>query len=262
MPFRSSGAIRYYRFDLFGGGLPHGLITRRGGVSPAPWAALNLGGTVGDDPLRVAENRQRALAALGRDPASVFDVWQVHGVEVAVATAPRAPGTPPAQADVILTDHPGVTLMMRFADCVPILLHDPVRSVVGLVHAGWMGTVRGTVATAVAAMQASFGSMPKDVLAGIGPSVGPDHYQVGEDVAAQVRQAFGSDAAQFLAMRDDSLYFDLWAANAWHLRRAGVREIELAGLCTACHLRDWYSHRAEHGRTGRFGAVIALGRGG
>jgi hypothetical protein len=149
--------------------------------------------------------------------------------------------------------------MMRFADCVPVLLHDPVRGVVGLAHAGWMGTVRGTITAAVSAMQSGFGSAPEDIRAGIGPSIGPDHYQVGEDVAAQVRQAFGPDSDRLLAVRDGSIFFDLWAANRLHLQRAGVRQIELAGLCTACHLDDWYSHRAEHGRTGRFGALIALG---
>ncbi len=258
MPFRSRGDIRYFQFELLGRSLPHAVLTRRGGVSPAPWADLNLGGTVGDEPQRVGENRRRALEALGREPASVFDVWQVHGVEVAVATSPRAPGTPHAQADVILTDNPAVTLMMRFADCVPILLHDPIRRVAGIAHAGWMGTVRGTVAAAIRAMQTTFGSAPEDIRAGIGPSIGPDHYLVGEDVAGQARQAFGKDAARLLAGRPDGVHFDLWAANLLLLKRAGVREIELAGLCTACHLEDWYSHRAEHGRTGRFGAVIAL----
>jgi YfiH family protein len=260
MPFRSAGSIRYFTFDLFGTDLPHAVITRHGGVSPAPWTGLNLGGTVGDDPQNVSENRNRALTVLGRDPASVFDVWQVHGVEVAIASAPRPPEAPHAQADVILTGNPEVTLMMRFADCVPVLLHDPVRGVAGLAHAGWLGTVRGAVAAAVAAMREGFGSAPEDIRAGIGPSIGPDHYEVGEDVAAQVRQAFGPDAASLLSTHDGSIHLDLWTANRMHLQRAGVRQIEMAGLCTACHLQDWFSHRAEHGRTGRFGAMIALSK--
>jgi copper oxidase (laccase) domain-containing protein len=125
-----------------------------------------------------------------------------------------------------------------------------------------MGTVRGTVAAAIGAMRSGFGSAPNDIRAGIGPSIGPDHYQVGEDVAAQVRQAFGPDASRLLAERDGSIFLDLWAANVLHIQRAGVHQIELAGLCTACHLQDWYSHRSEHGRTGRFGALIALGQAG
>ncbi len=258
MPFQSSGEIRYFQFEQLGRGLTHAIFTRRGGVSPHPWAALNLGSTVGDDLERVRQNRQLALAALGRDPASVYDVWQVHGVEVAIAEAPRSPVSPHLQADAILTDKPGLTLMMRFADCVPILLHEPVCKVVGIAHAGWMGTVRGTVRFAVEAMQKHYGSSPADILAAIGPSIGPDHYEVGPDVVIQVQQAFGNDAASLLSAGSGSMKFDLWAANRLLLEQAGVRQVEVAGLCTACHTGDWYSHRAEKGRTGRFGAMIAL----
>jgi len=258
MPFHSNGEIRYYQFELFDDGPVHAIFTRRGGVSPHPWAGLNLGGTVGDDPQRVRENRRRALVALDCEPDSVYDVWQVHGVEVAIAESLRPPEIPHQQADAILTAKPGITLMMRFADCVPVLLHDPVRKVVGIAHAGWMGTVHGAVRTAVEAMQARFGSNPGDIQAAIGPSIGPDHYQVGPDVVAQVRQTFGADTSELLAARDGSMYFDLWAANRLTLEQAGVRQIEVAGLCTACHTDDWFSHRAERGRTGRFGAIITL----
>jgi polyphenol oxidase len=258
MPFLSNGEIRYFQFESLGETLTHAIFTRRGGVSPEPWASLNLGGTVGDDPQRVGENRRRVLSALGRDPASVFDVWQVHGVEVAIADAPRLPETPHLQADSILTNQPGVTLMMRFADCVPILLHDPVSKVVGIVHAGWMGTVHGAVLSAVETMQTHFGSRLTDILAAIGPSIGPDHYQVGSDVVIQVNRAFGKDASRLLSVRGGAMYFDLWAANHQMLERSGVQKIEVAGLCTACHTDDWFSHRAEKGRTGRFGVMIAL----
>jgi copper oxidase (laccase) domain-containing protein len=107
-------------------------------------------------------------------------------------------------------------------------------------------------------MQARFGSKPGDILAGIGPSIGPDHYEVGPDVVAQVRQAFGPSASSSLGNHGGATHFDLWAANRLTLENAGVRQIELAGLCTACHTGDWYSHRAEKGRTGRFGAILAL----
>ena len=258
MPFESTAGIRYYQFERLGDGLTQAVFTRQGGCSPDPWTALNLGGTVGDDPGRVRENRNRALLALNRAPESVYDVWQVHGVSVAIAEAPRLPETPHLQADTILTNTPGITLLMRFADCVPIFLHDPVRKVVGISHAGWMGTVRGTVRMAVEAMQARFGSTPGDILAGIGPSIGPDHYEVGPDVVSQVRQAFGQSASRLLTDHAGATHFDLWTANRLALEKAGVWQIELAGLCTACHTEDWYSHRAERGRTGRFGAIIAL----
>jgi len=258
MPFQSHAGVRYYSFESLDSSVTQALFTRQGGVSPAPWASLNLGGTVGDQPERVRENRLRAFAALGRDPVTLFDVWQVHGVNVVVADAPHPPQASHQQADAILTDKPGLTLFMRFADCVPILLYDPVRKVVGMVHAGWMGTVRGTLQATIETMRARFGTRPDDLQAAIGPSIGPDHYAVGADVVAHVRQAFGEDTSGLLATREGGIHFDLWAANRLLLERAGVRHIEVVGLCTACHVDDWYSHRAEKGRTGRFGAMIGL----
>lgn len=258
MPFHTYGAIRYYTFHLLEKHVPHAVFTRHGGVSPSPWDSLNLGGTVGDSPQRVAENKARALTAFGRSPESLFEVWQVHGCQVAIAEAPRAPQAPLQQADAILTNRPEVTLLMRFADCVPILLYDPRQRVVGLAHAGWQGTVKGTALAAIRQMQAQYGSRPEEILAAIGPSIGPDHYEVGLDVVRALQQAMGAQAEIFLTRRDGGVFLDLWAANRWWLERAGVRQIEIAALCTACHVEDWYSHRAHHGRTGRFGVMIAL----
>jgi YfiH family protein len=149
---------------------------------------------------------------------------------------------------------------MRFADCVPILLYDPLKRAVGIVHAGWEGTVKQIAAAAVRAMTANFGSRPADILAGIGPSIGPDHYEVGVDVIARVRSTFGEVAEGLLPQRGERHHFDLWAANQATLQQAGVGRVEVAGICTACHREDWYSHRAESGRTGRFGALIAIHR--
>ncbi len=256
--FHEKDGVRYLSFEIFGDDVIHGVFTRRGGVSPSPWHSLNVGGTVGDVPERVRENRLRAFATLGRDPASLFDVWQVHSARAVHADAPRPPETPHHKADIILTDRPGVTLFMRFADCVPILLYDARKGVVGLAHAGWLGTVRGAAQAAVRAMREQYGSHPADIVAAIGPSIGPDHYEVGQDVVAQVRGAFGNEAGGLLHARDGRVHFDLWEANRLQLEREGVEKIEVARICTACHLEDWYSHRAEKGRTGRFGALIAL----
>ena len=143
MPFTHNNGIRYYTFDLFPRDVTHAVFTRQGGVSPEPWASLNVGGTVGDEVARVRENRYRSFTALGRRIDSLFDVWQVHSAEAVIADAPRDPNLPLIQADAIFTDKPEVTLYMRFADCVPILLFDSKKGVVGLAHAGWLGTVRG-----------------------------------------------------------------------------------------------------------------------
>ncbi len=258
MPFRENDGIRYLTFDIFPASLLHGVISRRGGVSPSPWDSLNVGGTVGDERARVRENRQRSFSAFGRQLASIFDVWQVHSADVVFADAPIDPDTDLTKADVILTDRPEVTLYMRFADCVPILLHDPVKGVAGIAHAGWMGTVRGAGRAAVEAMQSRYGSRPADILAAIGPSIGPDHYEVGQDVIGQFQEAFGSAAGDLIHSHEGRTHLDLWAANQRQLQEAGVKQIEVAQVCTACHLEDWFSHRAEKGKTGRFGAIMAL----
>ncbi len=259
MPFCEHNGIRYYTFDVFPRSIVQGVFTRRGGVSPAPWASLNVGGTVGDERARVQQNRVRSFEALGRRIESMFDVWQVHSADTAFAEAPRPPQAEYHKADIIFTDRPEVTLYMRFADCVPILLHDPRRRVAGIAHAGWLGTVRATAAAAVRAMGERYGSRPEDIQAAIGPSIGPDHYEVGPDVIARVEQSFGDQAGRLIHERGQRQHFDLWEANRLQLEKAGVRQVEVAGLCTACHLEDWFSHRAEKGKTGRFGALIALG---
>ena len=259
MPFIHSNGIRYYTFELFPAEVTHAVFTRQGGVSPQPWASLNVGGTVGDEAVRVRENRYRSFTALGRGIDSLFDVWQVHSADAVCADAPRDLDAPLLQADIILTDQPHVTLYMRFADCVPILFYDPKQGVVGLAHAGWLGTVRGTTSAAVKTMCARYGSQPENILAAIGPSIGVDHYEVGPDVISRVQESFDSAADRLIHSRDGKTYFDLWSANALQLQEAGVEKIEVAKLCTACHLDDWFSHRAEKGKTGRFGALIALG---
>jgi len=256
MSFSLNNGLRFYQFDSLS--VRHAVFTRHGGISPAPWKSLNLGGTVGDEVERVRKNRFRSFEAMGCEPNTIFDVWQVHSADVVCADAPRKMDESYQKADIILTDKPEVTLFMRFADCVPILVHDPVKGVVGLSHAGWLGTVRDVAGVTVDAMRERYDSNPADVIACIGPSIGPDHYEVGEDVIAQVKQTFDTDANMMLPLHGERTHFDLWKANQYLLERAGVNQIELAGICTACHTDDWFSHRAEKGRTGRFGALISL----
>ena len=255
--FNRTNGIQYFTFESFAG-LPHGVFTRRGGVSPAPWASLNVGGSVGDDIEHVRENRIRSFAALDRSPASIHDVWLVHSTNVVYADAPRDLALKPPQADILLTDNPKVTLFMRFADCVPLLFHDPKKGVVGISHAGWMGTVRGVARETVRAMQQRYGTDPRDVRVAIGPSIGPDHYEVGPDVVEKVHASFGAQADSLLEPHGDRFHFDLWKANQLQLEAAGVENVEVSGVCTACCLDDWFSHRAEKGKTGRFGALLAL----
>ncbi len=213
---------------------------------------------MGDRADRVAENRRRSYQALNCDTAMAYEVWQIHSATVQIAAGPLQRDEAYRQADAIITRTPGLTLFMRFADCVPILLSDPVAGVIGLVHAGWMGTVRGTVSEAVGQMKGEFGCQPKNIVAGIGPSIGPDHYEVGEDVVAQVENAFLENTNRIIHRVGAKTYLDLWRANEILLQQAGVGEIEISDICTGCHVDDWYSHRIESGKTGRFGALIAL----
>ncbi len=213
---------------------------------------------MGDDLARVRRNRHLSFEALGCAPKTIFDVWQVHSADVVCAGEPRREGESLRQADIILTDRPDVTLFMRFADCVPLLFHDPRNGVVGVAHAGWMGTLRDVATTTVNSMREQYGSRPADIIACIGPSIGPDHYEVGADVILQVMQKFGDESDLVLRSNNGKIHFDLWRTNQLLLERAGVGQIEIAGICTACHTDDWFSHRAEKGRTGRFGALISL----
>jgi hypothetical protein len=258
MPFSQQNGLRYYTFEIFPESITQAVFTRQGGVSPHPWDSLNVGGAIGDEISHVRANRIRSFQALGRDPESIHDVWQVHSADVVCADAPRPLETPYQKADILLSDNPQVTLFMRFADCTPVLLYDPKKHAIGIVHSGWLGTVRGAAHAAVQAMQARYASNPADILAAIGPAIGPDHYEIGADVIAQVKQAFGVDAESLLPAHGQNVHFDLWKANQVLLSRVGVNQIEVAGICTACHTDDWFSHRGEKGKTGRFGAMIAL----
>jgi polyphenol oxidase len=259
MPNKQIESVRYCSFNLLDQeGIFNAVITRHGGVSPAPWDSLNLGGTVGDEHDRVTENRQLLYNAFRIDGSRIFDVWQVHSAEVVTTREPRHPKIPHQKADAILTDQSDIFLLMRFADCVPILLYDPIQKVIGLVHAGWKGTVGKVVGRAVQKMCEIYKVIPSNIIAGIGPSIGPDHYTVGKDVIDEVVRAFGTVSKEFLFSDRVNIHLDMWACNRWILEQGGVQKIENLEICTACHLDDWYSHRAEHGRTGRFGAMIGM----
>lgn len=239
--------------------MTHAVFTRQGGVSPSPWADLNVGATVGDDFPNVFENRKRSFNAVGREIDTMFDSWLVHGTKALTVNEPSSPNVKaPPKADILMTDKPNVTLFMRFADCVPILLFDPNQQVVGMVHAGWKGTVKRAAEVGIQAMKTEYGSHPGDILACIGPSIGAHHYEVGDAVIEAVQDAFGKDAADLLPSPNGSVKFDLWKANRLILEQAGVDQIEVAEICTACHMEDWFSHRGERGHTGRFGALIGL----
>lgn len=259
MAFVEINGLRFFAFDsLSQAGLLHGIFTRKGGVSPVPWYSLNTGGLSGDARANVVENRARIFHAVNLPVSSIFDVWQVHSNIVVSADRPRPLDEPHQKADAIVTRQRGISLFMRFGDCVPILFFDPDKQVIGIAHAGWAGTLKLVAQKTVEVMLAQFGCRVEAIKVGIGPSIGPDHYSVGIDVVKQVNRVFG-EGYGLLDEREGLIFFDLWKANERILRMSGIRHIEICELCTACHTDDWYSHRQEKGQTGRFGALISLG---
>lgn len=248
----------YYAFDMWQD-LPHGIFTRKGGMSKLPWGELNVGGTVGDDVEAVRRNHELMYEALSVNGERACTVWQVHGADTVVIHHPVEGRRWVELADGMVTNEPNTPLVMRYADCTPILFYDPVQRVIGIAHAGWRGTVNGAGVSVVKAMTRAYGSHPADIQAGIGPSIGPDHYQVGEEVVTAVQDYFGTTEGMIkYDAADGTAYFNLWEANKRDLQRAGVEQIEIAGICTASNTDLFHSHRAEKGQTGRFGAVISL----
>ncbi len=253
------GRVKYLQFESFPENrLIHAIFTRQGGVSPEPWDSLNQGGTTGDVRERVVENRRIAFNSVGLEVETIFDVWQVHGTKIIESDKPRNLELPHEKADGIMTSTKGITLFMRFADCVPIFLFEPMANVISIAHAGWQGTVDRIGEVAVEKMVSSYGCKRELILAGIGPSIGPDHYPIRNDVLFQVKKSFPNRWTDLTHRDEDTISLDLWTANKFSLEDAGVKNIEIAGICTACHLEDWYSHRAEGSKTGRFGALMAL----
>jgi hypothetical protein len=181
---------------------------------------------------------------------------QVHGAHVATADRRDGGSVIPA-TDALVTNQPGLALLLRFADCVPVLFYDAVHHVIGLAHAGWRGVAAQVVPAALAHLTATFGTDPSDLWAGIGPSICSDHYAVGDAVVDAV-QATLPPGAQVAFRRADQWTLDLPGAIHAQLTALGVRAIDHAGICTACRTDEWYSHRSEGGRTGRFGALIVL----
>ncbi|HEX8968939.1 MAG TPA: peptidoglycan editing factor PgeF [Chloroflexota bacterium] len=230
-------------------GFVHAVTTRHGGVSQGRCESLNVSYSVGDSADNVDENLKRVGESVGLRREDLFAAYQVHGRGV---TAVDADSPPRPRCDVLMTRSRDRALMLRFADCTPVLLADPKRKAVAAVHAGWRGSASRAVTAAVSALVEAYASDPRDLLAGIGPAIGPCCYEVGGDVVA----AFADRPGLINNGR-----LDLWEANRQELVDAGLppEHIELAGICTRCHSDRFFSHRANGGQpAGRFAAVIRL----
>jgi len=236
-------------------GLRHALSTRHGGVSDGPYAALNLGYHVEDDPERVTENRRRFAAAAGYDPAALITAQQVHGARLAwVGAADRARGaldwaSAVPETDGLLTAEPGVPAAILVADCAAVLTADPVRRALALVHAGWRGAL-GRIASAAARELVQAGSRPEDLRVGISPTLCPACLEVSPEIGDTVAAELGEAAVDFTHEKPRLRIHAMLAAD---LASAGISPAQIAAHpdCTRCRKDKYFSHRGQDGKAGR-----------
>jgi polyphenol oxidase len=235
--------------------LTHAFTTRIGGVSGGCYSSLNFSVREGDPEEHVKRNYQITAAAFAVSPEQFLTVRQVHGDGILVIKEPdfRIPEGKLPEYDGIITNQTGIAVGIKTADCVPVLIVDRIKRIVGVVHAGWRGTALKIAAKAVMRFREDFLSATEDMIAAIGPSIGPCCYQVD----AQVVRAMGPDGgtdSYFRACKEDGRWMlDLPSLNRRHLLEAGLNpeNIEMSGLCTSCLPDLFYSHRGESGKTGR-----------
>jgi len=239
----------------------HAFTTRTGGASDGAFASLNLGLNRGDDPVRVKENYGRLCRALGISDMDIVTARQVHGADVEVVTRKNcdqvyAPTM--READGMITQDPGVALMIFTADCVPILLHDPVRGVIGAVHAGWRGTVADIAGAAARKMAGQFGC--EDISAAIGPCISKCCFETGEDVAEALYKTLGQEAESCVRRCAGKFMVDIKEANRILLMRAGLSaaNIAVSDECTFCQNGKYWSHRRTSGERGSQAAIIVM----
>jgi hypothetical protein len=244
---------------LDGAGFDAVVTTRHGGVSVGPYESLNLALHVGDADEAVLENRRRAAAALGGGVDDLVVADQVHGSEVAVVAEPgrgaRSVTTAIAGTDALVTTTPGLVLAILVADCAPVVLFDPEARVLGCAHAGWRGALGGVLEATVASMSA-LGAEPRRLLAGIGPAIGGERYEVGADVVKAAADHLGEPNPFVRPGRPEHWWFDLQGAVLAILRRCGVERIALASIDTGPP-GPFFSARAE-GRCGRFALLARI----
>ena len=259
--------LRYYRAWHFhaSGLVKHGFSTRIGGVSEPPFDTMNLGLAVDDDPEKVVVNRRAFASALGIDLERIVVPKQVHGNEVRLVTEADAGlgaltrESSVAEVDALITNTPNLPLALHFADCVSIFFLDPVNKAIGMAHAGWRGTAAKIATATVEAMMTEFGSDPKKMLAAIGPAIGRCCYDVAEDVAKPLFEAFPYDERVVKQFSTTKWRVDLKTANLMLLVEARIEEpnIAVSDVCTSCNRQEYFSYRRD-GDTGRMGGWIAL----
>lgn len=245
--------------------LRHGFSTRLGGVSEGIFESMNLSFGREDDPLRVRENFDRLCTAIGVATEDIVLSRQEHHTHIRhVTAADRGKGVirdrDYGDADGLLTDEAGLVLCTQYADCVPLLFADPVKRVVGTSHSGWKGTVAGIGRVTVERMVSDYGCRREDIVAAIGPSIGPCCFEVDEPVYHRFAAMEVFDERCVRRRPGDKFLIDLWEVNRRLLLAAGVKEehLSVTDLCTRCRPDVFWSHRATGGVRGSLAAFIAI----
>jgi uncharacterized protein, YfiH family len=248
--------IKVLEFELlsFCSGISHFITTRNGSLPDDAYSSMNLCDYTGDNPAHVAYCRQQMASVLSIEPTQFVFPHQVHGTSVGLVDSSDFQG----DYDALITDRPGICIGVSTADCVPILLYSPKMRVVAAVHAGWRGTVQRIASKTVSVMSSHYGCLPDEILACIGPSIGPDAFEVGEEVADSFRRAGFSDVCQPRAHANP--HVDLWQANLQDLTSCGVvsEHIQIAGICTYANPDYLFSARKLGIRSGRIASAIML----
>lgn len=246
-------------------GVPHGFTTRFGGVSTDAFTSLNLGLNRGDSPENVRENYRRVCAALGVKMDRLVFSSQVHGGAVRKVTLDDAgkglDRRTDYDADGLITNVPGITLVAFGADCLTILLYDPIQRVIANVHAGWRGTALGIVEQAVERMTTEYGGCAADIVAAIGPGISKCCFETHKDVPNAMADALGDAVTPFVVDLGNGKYkVDLKGINTLRLKRCGVSttKIDISPDCTMCSHEKYWSHRVTQGRRGSQAALIGL----
>jgi hypothetical protein len=257
--------LTLYKFNHLLGhsSLIHCVTARPGGVSAGSYALLNLGFKSGDNQQNVVTNRRRVCEALGIKIDTLTLGQQVHGSTIRVVTQDdRGRGALDIKSafpgiDALITQAEDIALMAQSADCPLIIGYAPDKKVITVIHASWRSMSQGIIPQTIKLMNQQFGIAPAGILAGVSPSIGPCCYEVKDDFI-KAMQAYTKRAGDFIRLRQEKTYFDLWAMARNELIKSGLKpeHIEVAGMCTSCQPDLFYSYRRDGSKTGRFGALI------
>lgn len=248
----------------------HGFSTRLGGVSEGIFSSMNFGVDTSpyqDDKANIVENYNRIARSIGVDPKSFVISKQVHKTNIRVVEEQdlgKGLLIPAdySEIDGLITNKPGITLVTKYADCVPLYFVDTKNKAIGLTHSGWRGTVMKIGKITVEEMKKQYGSDPKDIISVVGPSICKDCYEIGEEVAKEFEKAFPSSYEKgILTEKGSEKYLcDLWAANREVFLEAGIKpeNIHISGVCTCCNSEWMFSHRKTGTKRGSLAAFLAL----